>query len=224
MPDERKASAAYIKRHYSAMFRAHGPSSKGVDWGSDRDVEFRYRKMLDVLEGDYERPSGVPSLLDVGCGWGGLLAYCLKRKIRIDYTGLDIVPEMIAHARKAYPSGKFIRGDLFEFRPAEKFDYVVGSGVLALKLNDSIPQTARFVRDAVMAMFDLCRYGTAFNLMSNMVNFMADNLYYTSPVEFLHFCLSEISPRVKLDHGYSCLNRGRGKLYEYTVYIYKDPR
>jgi hypothetical protein len=211
-----------IENHYTKTFKSHGPTSKGVDWGAMEDVEFRYRKMMEILNRDYEKPEGVPTVLDAGCGWGGLLAYCRKNGIEVDYTGIDIVKEMIDYAKAAHDVGKFIHGDILRFNPKQKYDYVVGSGVLSLKLNNSIPQTENYVRTTVQKMFSLCRYGTAFNLMSNRVNFMVDNLYYTSPVEFLNFCLQDISSRVKLDHGYSCLNRGSGKLFEYTVYLYRD--
>ena len=42
-----------------------------------------------------------------------------------------------------------------------------------------------FARRLVRKLFDLCRYGIAFNMMSTRVNFMAPNLYYQNPVEML---------------------------------------
>jgi hypothetical protein len=74
----------------------------------------------------------------------------------------------------------------------------------------------------VRKMFELCRHGIAFNMMSTRVNFMVGNLFYQNPSELFAWLLSEISPRVRFDHGYSSLASGRGKFYDFTVYVYRD--
>lgn len=211
-----------VKEHYTKTFEIHGPTAKGVDWGEDREVQFRYKKMMEVLNGDYERPPAIPSILDAGCGWGGLLDYCITNQIKVRYTGIDLVEEMIEYAKGRFSIGNFFTGNLLSFQLEQKFDYVVCNGMLSIRLNESIVSTENYVKELIMRMYELCNYGIAFNLTSNRVNFMVDNLFYSSPVEFLNFCLTEISPRVKLDHGYSCLNRKEGRLFEYTVYIFRD--
>lgn len=210
------------KVHYSSKFAEHGPTAKGVDWNDEDEVTFRYKKMMEVLNNDYEKPNGTPTILDVGCGWGGLLLYCQENGIEVEYTGIDVAENMIRYAQKNFDKGKFILGDIFDFDYKNQYDYVVCNGILTLKLTATIPEMENYANKLILKMFELCRYGITFNLMSNRVNFMVDNLYYRSPVELLNFCLMEVSPRVKLDHGYSNLKRGKGKLYEYTVYIYKD--
>lgn len=42
------------------------------------------------------------SLLDLGCG-SGRLAHALSRRVRIDYLGLDVIPELLAYARTRCP-------------------------------------------------------------------------------------------------------------------------
>ena len=37
-----------LKEHYSKTFEKHGASSKGVDWGDEKDVMLRYDKMMAV--------------------------------------------------------------------------------------------------------------------------------------------------------------------------------
>jgi hypothetical protein len=64
-------------------------------------------------------------------------------------------------------------------------------------------------------MFSLCTVGMAFNVMTTKVNYYADNLYYRNPAELFAWCLSEISPHLRLDHSYP--------LYEYTIYAYRSP-
>src|SRR4051812_45275876 len=97
-----------LRQHYSEKFSSHGPSSEGVDWGSDETkLLLRYDKMLSVLNpAEGERPS----LLDVGCGYGGLQTFALGKQIELDYTGIDIAQNMIEWARANVPSGNFIQG------------------------------------------------------------------------------------------------------------------
>jgi hypothetical protein len=80
----------------------------------------------------------------------------------------------------------------------------------------------RHTKRLARKMFELCRHGVAFNMMSTRVNFMVDNLYYQNPADLLAWLLAEVSPRVRLDHGYSSLASGKGKFYDFTVYVYKD--
>jgi len=215
-------SIDFINKHYSETFKKYGATSKGVYCGSNLDVNVRYQKMIKVLDSDYEKPAGKPSLLDLGCGWGGLYKYCLLNDFNVDYTGIDVVESMIEYGKKKFINGNFFVGNALDLDFKNKFDYVVGNGLLPLIINNNIPQTEKYVKKLIRKMFEICKYGIAFNLMSSRVNYMADKLYYTSPVEILNFCLDEISPRVRLDHSYTCLNRKSGKLFEYTVYIYKD--
>ena len=213
---------AAFKEHYSKSFERFGANARGVDWADEASLEARYRRMMSVADHDVTRPEGKPTLLDVGCGWGGLLAYCSSRKLEVGYTGIDVCENMIEYARENLPTGEFMLGNALEIDSTRTYDYVVCNGILTLKLTLTIQEMERFARRLIRKMYDLCNHGIAFNIMSNRVNFMVDNLFYKSPVETLAYCLDEISPRVLLDHGYSSLRSGKGKWYEFTVYVYKD--
>jgi SAM-dependent methyltransferase len=200
------------RAHYAASFACHGATSRGVDWGEQSDVDLRYSKMLEVIEP--QSAGGKPArVLDVGCGYGGLLEYAKSRRIVVDYTGIDLVPEMIEHARERHPDARFTVGDVLSSSDQLDVDYAICNGVLTLKLESSILDMDRFARRLIRKMFSIARRGIAFNMMSTHVNFSAPNLYYKSPVEILAFC-GELSRRFRMDHAYP--------LYEYTVYIYRD--
>lgn len=49
-------------------------------------------------------------VLDLGCGPGHLTDYL--RSLDLDATGIDIVPEFVAHAQAAYPSGRYELGSM----------------------------------------------------------------------------------------------------------------
>ncbi len=212
-----------LKQHYAKTFSEHGMSALGVDWNDEKELQLRYEKMLKVMDMDfYPKLERTPTLLDVGCGWGGLYAHMQAHHIVADYTGIDVVPEMIDSARQAYPNAGFIHDDVFTMASEQRYDFVICNAILTQKLDVSIPAMERFSRELIQRMYDLCSHGIAFNMMSTRVNFMVDNLYYQNPTELFSWLLTELSPRVRFDHGYSSLNNGRGKYYDFTVYVYKD--
>lgn len=195
--------------HYSDAFKKHGANPKGVDWRDEKTANLRYEKMLAVNE----YLSSPFSLLDVGCGYGGLLEYIKKRGYETSYHGIDIVPEMLEAALSKFPIEDFKCVDILDMESKEAFDYVVCNGILTQKLDVSILDMDKFLKKVIKRMFMLCKKGMAFNLMSTYVNFFAPNLYYKHPLETLSFCLAELTQKVKIDHSYG--------LYEYTIYLYK---
>jgi SAM-dependent methyltransferase len=202
-----------LGQHYSEKFSLHGPSPEGVDWGSDETKMFlRYNKMLRVADCLVRNK---PSLLDVGCGYGGLQQFAIAKKMDLDYTGIDVASNMIEWAGANLPSGNFIHGDILDYKFDREFDYVVCNGILTQKLETAGLQMDQFAAQLIRQMFSLCRIGIAFNVMTTKVNYYSNNLYYRNPAELFSWCLSEISPHIKLDHSYP--------LYEYTIYLYRKP-
>jgi SAM-dependent methyltransferase len=202
-----------LRRHYSERFALHGATSEGVDWGADESrMLLRFEKMLAVTGSP---PAGKPRILDVGCGYGGLLGYAARRKTEVDYTGIDVAENMITWAAANSGSGAFLCGDILEYEFDRTFDYVVCSGILTQKLDATITDMDRFAARLIRRMFELCERGIAFNVMTTKVNYFSSNLYYRNPVELFAWCVTEISPYIKIDHAYP--------LYEYTVYLYREP-
>lgn len=211
-----------LKEYYTQTFEEHGATAKGVDWGDENELLVRYDKMLGVLQKDFMVPTGNISMLDVGCGWGGLLCRANELKIPLVYSGIDVVESMILHGREAFSSADFIHGDVFDMQEDAVYDFVVCNAILTQKLSVSNIKMEQFSRELIRKMFALCRHGIAFNMMSTRVNFTVHNLFYQNPVEMFSWLLSDVSPRVRFDHGYSSLASGKGKFYDFTVYVYKD--
>lgn len=200
-----------LRDHYEKTFRQYGATSKGVDWGENEEHQLlRYRKMLAVIQ---QEQTETPTVLDAGCGYGGLLAYAGKNGMALQYTGIDVAESMILWAREAFPKAAFIAGDIFEVGITKRFDYVVCNGILTQKLDVPGLVMDEFAGRLIHRLFELCEKGIAFNVMTTKVNYFSNNLYYRNPAELLAWCMTEITPRVKLDHAYP--------LYEYTVYLYR---
>lgn len=201
-----------LKDHYSKTFALFGATPKGVDWGKPEDVELRYANMLAVIEDRNQKCS----LLDVGCGYGGLFEYMGKtgKSKAIDYTGIDVCAAMINDGKKKYQAqGAQLRvQDIFKCDQAH--DYVVCSGILTQKLTASTLDMNAYANALIKYMFNICHKGIAFNIMTTHCNFFAPNLYYRCPLDTFAFCTNELSRKVAIDHSY--------RLYEYTVYVYKE--
>ena len=211
-----------LKDYYERTFELYGATAKGVDWGDESELLVRYDKMLAVLQKDFAVLPAQVSMLDVGCGWGGLLRRARSLRVPLRYSGIDVVGGMIEHGREEFPDAEFIHGDIFELTGEGSYDFVVCNAILTQKLSATIPEMEKFAKRLVRKMYELCRHGVAFNMMSTRVNFMVDNLYYQNPADLLAWLLAEVSPRVRIDHGHSSLATGKGKFYDFTVYVYKD--
>lgn len=202
-----------LRDHYARAFRAHGATAKGVDWGEKAaDLALRYDKMAAVMPAGEADPV---SLLDVGCGFGGLCDHLLARNIAADYTGIDVVADMIGAARARHPQARFILGDILAANELGQYDYVVCNGILTQKLDAPAAEMDAFAAALIRRMFALCRKGIAFNVMTTKVNYFANNLYYRNPAELFAWCLSEVTRHIRIDHAYP--------LYEYTMYLYRTP-
>lgn len=206
-----------LKKHYSQSFKQYGPTPKGVDWGEKEDVSLRYHKMISVI--GEERQKDSISLLDVGCGYGGLLQYMYTnsipdRDINILYTGIDVVESMIDYAKANFKEANFIHGDIFDLDTKETFDYVICNGILTQKLSASTMDMDKFAHKLIKKMYALCNVGVVFNIMTSKVNYTVSNLYYRNPGDLFIYCMNEITSKLKIDHAYP--------LFEYTMYLYKE--
>jgi SAM-dependent methyltransferase len=204
-----------LKEHYENTFQLHGPCSRGVDWGEEeQNLNLRYEKMLAVFR--EPSPGEATTLLDVGCGFGGLLRYAQARGLSFSYTGVDVADNMIQWATKSFAEGEFFPGDVLLIDFDKRYNYVVCNGILTQKLNTPGLVMDEYAHRLIRRMYDLCLDGIAFNVMTTKVNHFANNLYYRNPGELLSWCMSEITRHLKIDHAYA--------LFEYTIYLYREPQ
>ena len=80
-------SKQIIIENYRKLFLKHG-SGPEVGQLSPEGQQFRFEKLIQI--GDLRGCR----VLDLGCGLGDLYPFLLKRFDKIDYTGIDIVPEL----------------------------------------------------------------------------------------------------------------------------------
>ena len=211
--EKRDAITQAMEKHYTSVFERYGATSRGVDWGPDDQCQLRYSKMLEVIPPSERVKEKHFELLDVGCGFGGLMQHAVGQGLVLDYTGIDVSGVLVDKGRSLFPQSQWLVGDALKLSEDKKYDYVVCNGILTQKLQATHLEMNDYAHALILKLFALSKKGVAFNVMSTLVNFQVDNLYYRSPVEMLSFCLGEVTRKVRLDHSYP--------LYEYTVFLFR---
>ncbi|MER5866235.1 class I SAM-dependent methyltransferase [Kitasatospora sp. NPDC002040] len=77
------------------------------------------------------------SVLDVGCGTGRDLALLTERMRIPRAVGLDLQPDMLAHARARHPHLEFHQGDIRDADLGERFDLLLCVGLVLSNLHRS---------------------------------------------------------------------------------------
>jgi len=195
-----------IQERYKERLIKYGPGIKALASGieSRRTVRFDILAEIGISEGS--------SVLDVGCGLADFYAHLIGKGINVQYTGIDIVPELIDEARIAYPALDLRTLDLQDNPfPAGSYDYVVSSQVFNLRLEKE--KNEALVQDMLRVMFNIARSGVAIDLLTSYVDFQQEHLYYYQPEKLFSFA-KQLTRRVTLRHDYP--------LFEFCIYLYPD--
>jgi SAM-dependent methyltransferase len=145
-----------IKRHSHSIW-LYGHSPQALYWESREVQDLRFDVLLEcgIESGD--------SVLDVGCGFADLYHYMRAKGLEVDYTGIDLSPDMIEAAWGRAPELNLFQGDLFDFDPPpQAYDWVVLSGAL----NEPLQDDGTYLRAMLPRLFSSCRKGLAFNLLN----------------------------------------------------------
>jgi cyclopropane fatty-acyl-phospholipid synthase-like methyltransferase len=202
--------------HFSeSFFERHGDSYLGVGWTKrQEDADARYRVMLDLIPTDGDRPV---TLLDFGCGASHLYEYLLAHPRRhVIYSGLDLSPQFLACSRRKFPQLTYYELDVLENDQLPTFDYVVMNGVFNARCDLSFEVMLAYFQRLVRRVFERTRKGLAFNVMSKQVDWERDDLFHVPFDVLASFLTREVSRHFVFRHDYG--------LYEYTTYVYRDPR
>jgi SAM-dependent methyltransferase len=187
--------AAYVER-YEARLRRHGRSPEALGWGTLGREHVRHCVMAAVLE-----EVGAESVLDVGCGFADLHEHLRARGWPGTYHGIDIVPGLLAEARRASPELDLQEADVTEYRRGEHelFDVAVASGVFNARLA-SEPNPEHVAR-SVRRMFELSRLAVCVDFLSAHVDYRHPDGWHTDPAWALDLAAG-LSRRFRLRHDY----------------------
>jgi SAM-dependent methyltransferase len=202
------ASEESLKRvvdHYERLLKRHGATARGMDWKDEASQQLRFDALCEGFE-----LSG-SSVHDVGSGAGHFCDYLLEREIDVRYSGSDRSEKMIETARRRHPGVSFERRDALDASHSERYDFVFCSGLFNVKLDCPDPAWQDFVESTVIRMFEMCKVAISFNIMSDRVDYRAEELYYSNPNAMSEFCRNNLSRHVVIRDDYP--------LYEYTVHV-----
>jgi len=197
------------RKYYTAKLAAHGPTPRGVDWNSEESQSLRFVQLLKIAD---EADSF--SLIDYGCGYGGLVSFLQRHKRNFFYTGFDVAEAMVETARALYGHYPYCA---FTTNPSElcPADYVVSSGALNVKLDIDDKAWGEYVLYMLENFNELSTKGFAFNLLSRYSDpaLRRDDLFYADPLDMFDHCKRRFSRLVALLHDYP--------LYEFTILVRK---
>jgi SAM-dependent methyltransferase len=197
---------AGIWQRHAGEFQKHGYSLQSLLWLKGKQ-DIRY----DILTSFYECEG--KRFLDIGCGFGDLNKILAQKCRNYQYLGLDLSDEFIGKAREIYTGSniRFVTAEFLEYEFAEKFDFIIASGVFNYKLKDI--DNYRFIESALEKALDLSVDGLAFNFISDKVDYRYEELFYSSPEKILGMAY-RFSRNVILRNDYMP--------FEFSLCIFKD--
>ena len=166
-----------IREHYEQTLSQREENYDIVDWADEPSQRRRFEVLADNV------PLAGRSILDVGCGLGDLWAFLKDREVAVRYTGVDIVPKMIAAARDRHPEATFVFADVFDQDPfgPGSFDVVFVSGAFNLELGNNM----QFLARALARLLTIARGQLVFNLLHHRAERKYDYCAYYDPEKVL---------------------------------------
>jgi SAM-dependent methyltransferase len=198
-----------VSDYYSKKISEFGATPQGVDWNGELSQNLRFTQLMKVCE---ENDNNF-TILDYGCGYGGMLDYLLPiYENRMDYKGLDISSEMIKAARLKHNANH----EFYETLPVDfKVDYVVASGIFNVRQDISDEEWLKYIHQTLDEINNISLKGFSFNILTSYsdAEYMRNYLYYANPETIFSYCKKKYSLRVALLHDYP--------LYEFTIIVKK---
>ncbi len=202
-------------RFYESHVRRFGYGYRALGFGRRSSQEKRFGALAALGSFDGTR------LLDVGCGFGDLLAWLRARGVQPRYTGLDLIAPMIERCRKRFSEqggeaggegmARFLVGDALTWQADCEYDYVIASGVFGYNAKD----TRARIQPTLERLFAIAGRGLAVNFLSGCAPTRSPGRLYVHPADVLQYAL-RLTPAVSLDHTYMP--------NDFTLCLYKKPR
>lgn len=187
---------------YRNRFKKYGKSKETIGWFKGKQ-DIRYKALIENI------PTGISSIIDVGCGFGDGIPYIMEKFSNLHYVDIDVMPEFIEFARGNFEQNEFVCGNYAEFEPKKRFDAIVGSGIFNHNTTTNYQDVEQFIKYCKK---NKIRY-SAFDVMSNNVSFRNKQNFYYDPNEIIGI-ITKYSRRFRLSH--------LEQPFEYTVFIDMD--
>jgi len=168
---------------YDGCCIEHKESWRACCWSSEEDQYLQFSVMANHMI-DWQDLSGI-SVLDIGCGQGDFYNYLLKRNNTIQYTGIDVSPEMIKIAKEKNPNANFIQGGFLE-KDLESYDYVFSIGAFnSIREGNQLD----FLDKCIEKMLKITKRTAGLMLTNQVIQSNFPLIYHYNPADVLSHCL-----------------------------------
>jgi SAM-dependent methyltransferase len=191
-PDAWRNDSLETINYFSELVKEHGIESSSVDWANRASQERRFEILAEIgCLNDC-------TVLDVGCGLGDLLPWLQQRYMNLKYSGIDVTPDLIAQARRRFPSADFRICDILDFNGIPgNYDYAFASGIFYRRKADPYG----FMAEILKKMFHYSRRGVAFNTLSTWASHHEKTEFYADPLRTIQL-VQQLTRSIVLRHDY----------------------
>jgi SAM-dependent methyltransferase len=189
---------------YNKRVEIYGLNSKSLGWQSYEQQTLRFDVLTTKLNLENK------TILDIGCGFGDLAHYLLKRNVNFkQYIGIDVSENMLDLAEKSFNSKLpvfFSKLDILKNEVIPESDVAIMSGVLNLR--QSHLSNSELLDPFLKKIRILVKERFAFNLLTDKVDYQKPhNVHFNS--DEVKFLAEKYFSRVEILENYG--------LYEFTV-------
>ncbi|HPO50928.1 MAG TPA: class I SAM-dependent methyltransferase [Spirochaetota bacterium] len=177
-----------IRSYYLPRIGKDSEDYKILGWEDKKSQILRFKAFISNI--DIKK---YKSFFDVGCGVGTILDFFKDNGINLDYTGVDILPEMIDIAKLKRPGYEFLHMNVFDNKEFKRnFDIVYCSGIFNINLGNNVI----FLENAIKRTLDFNPSILGFNLLHYKSPNKEPGYFYFSPEETIRI-IEKIDFRLK---------------------------
>jgi len=203
---------------YSNRYNKMGYDVKTLGWGTLEQQTFRFNEALNGI--DF---TNIKSVLDIGSGFGDLLAVMSNKGIELNkYIGWDVNPDLIKEAQKIWEGNKVANEfKVVNIAEANLESEVADAGIMLGVLNLNLKE--KYDNYAYSELFIKKAFGCVKKLL--IVDFLSekntdtypkeDFVFYHNPVRMLEFAFT-LTANVVMKHNYQPIPQK-----EFMLYLYK---
>ena len=165
-----------IKSAYTRRFKEKGAHAEGVFWSSRVSQTARFEQVLANMKAEFGSTSFY--LADIGCGYGALFDYIQSKPAwhQIDYSGVDITPEMVSYCKREHASHKH-RFSLGR-QPKHPVDFAVFVGTFNLCHTNDYKLWEDYILRQLAFSWARVRYGLILNITSLETAKINNHIFY----------------------------------------------
>jgi hypothetical protein len=132
----------------------------------------------------------------------------------LDYTALDISPKFCKVIKNKFKDIEVLNIDILKEELLNNYDFFILNGVFTEKRNLNEDEMWDFFTKVLKKIWNKVNIGLSFNIMTPIVDFKDEKLFYLSFDKLGKFLRDNLSKNYIINHSYG--------LWDYTVYVFKD--